>query len=215
VSAPADGVDWDAAERRERRRDLLAGPLLVGFFVGIVLLTGGLRLLDRRCCVDRDRRLPRARRAGTHRRPTEPAAARPGDCRSPAPGRLRAHADPGPELRGRADQQARYTARTAWVVWTLPLGPLGLVIGGDWDSRPVAAAVGAALVVGAAVAYGLWTRARLTQARRWLADPPGPPREAPPPTAAERWSTGRRVAVVVGSVFVLAVAAGFVLAVTD
>jgi hypothetical protein len=128
---------------------------------------------------------------------------------------LRAHADPGPELRGRADQQARYTARTAWVVWTLPLGPLGLVIGGDWDSRPVAAAVGAALVVGAAVAYGLWTRARLTQARRWLADPPGPPREAPPPTAAERWSTGRRVAVVVGSVFVLAVAAGFVLAVTD
>ncbi len=33
-------VDWDAVERQERRRDLLAAPLLVGWFAGIVLLTG-------------------------------------------------------------------------------------------------------------------------------------------------------------------------------
>ena len=35
------GVDRDEAERQERRHALLAAPLVVGFFAGIVLLTGG------------------------------------------------------------------------------------------------------------------------------------------------------------------------------
>lgn len=123
---------------------------------------------------------------------------------------LRAHADPGPELRVRTDTQARYTARTSWVVWTLPFGPLSLLLDGRWDRRPVAATVGAVLVVGAAVAYVSWWRGRLADARRWLAGPPGPPREPAPTTRAECWLTGRRVALVAGSAFVLALAAGLV-----
>lgn len=114
----------------------------------------------------------------------------------------------------RTDAQARYTARTSWVVRALPLGPLSLLLDGQWDRRPVAATVGAVLVVGAAVAYGSWWRGRVADARRWLADPPGPPREAATPTRAERWLTGRRVALVAGSAFVLALAAWLVVGLT-
>jgi hypothetical protein len=95
------------------------------------------------------------------------------------------------------------------------LGPLSLLLAGQWDDRPVAASVGALLVVGVAVVYGLWMRARLAQARHWLADPPGPPREPAPPTAVERWTSGWRVAAVVGAVFVMGLAAGLLLAFTD
>jgi hypothetical protein len=154
VSAPAD-FDWDEAERRERRRDLLAAPVLVGFFAGIVLLTGGfgfwtggaawtaiggfLGLAGLALSVSQSSRRQRERVSAAYR-----AQAR---C-APTP-------TPGAELRRRADVPTRYTARTSWVVWALPVGPLGLLIGGDWSTRPVAASIGAALVDGAAVAYGL------------------------------------------------------------
>lgn len=207
-----DGVDWSAAERRERLYDLLAAPLvLVGFFAGIVLLTGAfgfwtggsawvvvgtfLGLAGLALSAAQLSRPQRARTAATHR----------------IQAALRAHADLGPELRGRADAHARYTARTAWVVWAAPVGLLGLLIGGNWDSRPVAASVGAALVVGAAACYVVWMGTRLAQARRRLADPPGPPRDAPPETAAERWLTGRRFALAAVGFGVLAVLAGLVI----
>ena len=45
MSAPTTGIDWDEAERRERRRDLAVFPGLAAFFVGIVLLTGGYATL--------------------------------------------------------------------------------------------------------------------------------------------------------------------------
>lgn len=150
MSAPADGVDWGAAERRERRREVLAAPLLVGFFAGIVLLTGGfgswtggaawtaigvfLALAGLALSAAQLSRRQRDRVAAAYR----------------IQAALRAHADPGPEPRRRADAQARYTARTPWVGWAFVLGPLSLLIGGQWDVRPVAAAVGAALVVAAA-----------------------------------------------------------------
>jgi hypothetical protein len=174
-------VDWDEAERRERRRALLAAPLVVGFFVGIVLLTGGfgfwsggaawvvvggfLGLCGLTLSAAQLSRRQRERASAAHR----------------IQAALRAHADPGPGLRVRTDAQARYTARTSWVVWALPLGPLSLLLDGQWDRRPVIATVGAVLVVGAAAAYVTWWRGRVADARRWLADPPGPPREAAPP----------------------------------
>jgi hypothetical protein len=112
---------------------------------------------------------------------------------------LRHTVDPGPELRARVDGQARYLTQVRWAGWLVLLGPLGLLLGGQWDRRPVTAAVGAVLVVGVAAGYTRWWRARLADARRWLADPPGPPREASPPTTAERWLTGRRgLALLVG-----------------
>ena len=214
MSAPADGLDWDAAERRERRRDLLTAPLLVGFLAGIVLLTGGFGLWTGGAAWTGVGVLLALAGLALS---TSQLSRQQGDRLAAAyriQAALRTHADPGPELRRRADAQARYTARTAWVGWALPLGLLGVLIGGDWDRRPVAASVGAALVVGVAASYTLWMRARLAQARRWLADPPGPPREAAPPATAERWTTGRRAAVVVGSVTVLAVMAGLTLALT-
>jgi hypothetical protein len=58
-------------------------------------------------------------------------------------------------------------------------------------------------------------RTRLAQARRWLADPPGPPREPAPPTAAERWTSRWRVAAVAGVVSVTGLAVGLLLAFTD
>ena len=201
------GVDWDEAECQERRRDLLLGPGTVAFLAGIVLLTGGLgpvtgvaawALIGAFAVVGLLAMAvpePTLRRRGGSRRPYRVQAA------------LHCHADPGPELRVRTDTQARYTARTSWVVWAFPLGPLSLLLDGQWDRRPVAATVGAVLVVGAAVAYVSWWRVRVADARRWLAGPPGPPREPAPPTRAERWLTGRRVAFVAGSAFVLALAA--------
>ncbi len=207
------GVDRDEAERRERRRDLLAAPLLVGFFAGIVLLTGrfgfwtggaawaavgGLGLSGLALSAAQLSRRQRARATAAHQ----------------IQAALRAHADPGPELRVRADTQARYTARSAWVALVGWVVPLGFLLDGQWDTRPVAATVGAVLVVGAAAAHASWWRGRVADARRWLADPPGPPREPAPPTRAERWLAGRRVALVAGSVFALALAVGLVVGLT-
>jgi hypothetical protein len=50
-------------------------------------------------------------------------------------------------------------------------------------------------------------------ARRWLADPPGPPRELPPPV---RWATLVRWCAVLGAVFLgLGLVLGLVAGLTD
>jgi hypothetical protein len=36
---------------------------------------------------------------------------------------------------------------------------------------------------------------QVRQAQRWVADPPGPARDVPAPTAVDRWTGGRRVAL--------------------
>ncbi len=72
--------------------------------------------------------------------------------------------------------------------------------------------MGAVLVVGVAAAFVRWWRARLSDARRWLADPPGPPRDPPPPTTAERWLTGRRAAALLAGPVLLPALVGLALA---
>jgi uncharacterized membrane protein len=180
VTGPTRGIDWGEAERRQRRRDVLAAPGLVAFFAGIVLLTerfafwtGGsawvavgfiLAVIGMTAAAQSS---PRARARSSAGYRVQVA--------------LRHHVDPGPELRARADGQARYLTKVSWAGWLVLGGPLGLLLGGQWERRPVAAAVGAVLVVGVAAGYVRWWRARLADARRWMADPPGPSREAPPP----------------------------------
>jgi hypothetical protein len=209
MSTPAAEIDWDEAERRERRRDVLFAPGLMVFLIGLVLLSGRFAFLTGGAAwavvgallaffllmVVAAHLVPRLR---TRSAPAYRIQAA-----------LRQHADPGPELRCRADQQARYLAGTGRLGWLFMLGPLGVLLGADWD-RPIAAA----LVVGAASAWGLWWRRRLDAARRWVADPPGPSREAPPLSTRMRWLTGRRgVLIVVGTTLVVVLIAGLAAAV--
>lgn len=198
MTAPTGEIDWEDAERRERRRDLLVAPALIAFFAGIVLLTGGFGFWTGGTAwvvvggILAVIGMTAAAQSGTRARARRSAGYR-------IQAAVRHHADPGPELRARADGQARYLTKVSWAGWLVLLGPLGLLLGGQWDRRPVAAAVGAVLIVGVAAGYVRWWRARLADARRWVANPPGPSREAPPPTTAEHWLSGRRgLALLVG-----------------
>ncbi|MGY1847149.1 hypothetical protein [Blastococcus sp. SYSU DS1021] len=122
--------------------------------------------------------------------------------------------DPGPGLRERADVQARYQAGVGWLVWVLPAGPAALLPGARWD-RPVSTVPAALLVAGGAVGLTVWWRRRVAWARRWLADPPGPPREVPPPGRAERWFTRPRTALLaMAAVLVIGLLAGLVAGLT-
>jgi hypothetical protein len=142
VSAGASEIDWHEAERRERRRDVLVTPGIVAFFVGIVLLTGGFGFwtggvawaivgvfLVSLVLVS----------ASSHLVPRLHTRTSAGYRIQAA---LRQHVDPGPELRARTDRQARYLAGISWAGWLVVPGLLGLLLGGQWDRRPVAAAVG-------------------------------------------------------------------------
>jgi hypothetical protein len=209
VITPAREFDWAEAERRERRRDLLAIPGLVAFFVGIILLTGGFGFWSGGAAwavVGGFLAFILLMTAASHVIPRLRGNTSAGYRIQAA---LRHHVDPGPELGTRTDRQARYWAGIAWVGWGALLGPLGLLLGGQWD-RPLAASVGAVLMVGAAVGWVSWWRTRRVTARHWVADPPGPERKPPPLTTAERWMTGRRVAVVVGSLVALGLVIGLV-----
>jgi hypothetical protein len=209
VTTPAGEIDWADAERRERRRDLLALPVVVAFFVGVILLTGGFGFWSGGTAwavVGAFLAFIVVMTAASHVIARLRGNTSVGYRIQAA---LRHHVDPGPELRTRADRQARYWAGIAWVGWGALLGPLGLLLGGQWD-RPLIASVGAVLVVGAAVGWVRWWRTRQVTAQRWLVDPPGPEREPPPLTTAERWLTGRRVAVVIGSIVILGLVVGLV-----
>ncbi len=213
VTAPTGQIDWEDAERRERRHDLVAAPALVAFLAGIVLLTGGFGLWTGGTAwvvvggILSVIGMTAASQSGTRARARHSASYR-------IQAALRHHVDPGPELRTRADGQARYLTKVSWVGWLVLLGPLGLLLGGQWDRRPVAAAIGAVLVVGVAAGFVRWWRARLADARRWVANPPGPSREAPPPTRAEHWLTGRRAVALLVRLLLLGLIVGLVVAVT-
>jgi hypothetical protein len=211
MTAPTGEIDWDDAERRERRRDLLAAPGLIAFFAGIVLLTGGFGFWTGGTAwvvvgiILAVFGMTTAAQAGPRARVRRSAAYR-------IQAAVRHHVDPGPELRARADGQARYMVKVSWAGRLVLLGPLGLLLGGQWDRRPVAAAVGAVLVVGVAAGYVRWWRARLADARRWVANPPGPSREAPPQTTAEHWLTGRRGLALIVGLTLLALVVGLAVA---
>ena len=123
---------------------------------------------------------------------------------------VRHHVDPGPELRGRTDVAARNMAAIGWLAWFFPLILVSFFLMGRWD-RPLLAVPSALVLVAAVVAYVVWWRRQTAAARRWVEDPPGPDREAPPPTWLERWFTGRGLAWVLLGLLVFAVLSSLVL----
>jgi hypothetical protein len=139
------------------------------------------------------------------------ATAHPQRAGLPDPGRAESARRSRPELRVRADQQAQYLAGTGRLSWLILLGPLAVLLGGDWD-RPITAAIGAVLVVGTASAWALFWRRRVQAAVRWVADPPDRPGRCPL-SARLRWLTGRRVVLVVGTTVAVGLIAGLAAAV--
>ena len=86
------------------------------------------------------------------------------------------------------------------------------MIAEPWSSWKARAAASSQLEVEPTIRC--WWRARLADARRWVADPPGPSREAPPPTTAEHWLTGRRAVALLVGLLLLGLVVGVVVAVT-
>jgi len=116
------------------------------------------------------------------------------------------HVDPGPGLRNRADAYARRYALAGWLRWLLPFAAVYPLLQGRWDT-PALAVTGAVLMTASvAVAFARVRRVGAA-ADRWLADPPGPPREPEPQRSGDR----ELAIVLIALTGVLAVA--FVLAV--
>jgi len=109
---------------------------------------------------------------------------------------LRDHRDPGPELRDAADQLAGRYGRNSWGIWLWPFFAMVQALSIDW-LHPYRAAAAAVLFAAAAVAAAYDSRRLARTARRWLADPPGPPRGLPGRPALvlppETWTTGWRL----------------------
>ena len=187
----APETDWAAVEQRAWRTDLLVVPVLGAWFASVLALTGRFVLAGVGAwwllagylvlfCVllVLQRAVPRLRRNAELGHRVQYA--------------LRHHVDPGPGAREKTDVLARRTARTRWVTVTSPLVALAVLAGGRW-SHP-AVAVPAAVVFLAVTAAGvLQVDRQVRRAQRWVADPPGPLRDAPAPTAVDRWTTGRRL----------------------
>ena len=190
-------VDWDAAVRRERRRDAVAVLPLIGWAAGLVLL--------RRNWVSADHALTVALVVGaglgllgllvTFGVRT---AWSDGYRMKYA---IRERVDPGPGLRTRTDQLAEKQS-WRWYRWAVPFYALSVFARGRWDV-PGLAVPGAVLLVISAATVAVWAERSAKAANRWLADPPGPPRE---PEQPSRWTAQRQLTV-------FAVGAGVVLAV--
>ncbi|WP_369254595.1 hypothetical protein [Geodermatophilus amargosae] len=118
---------------------------------------------------------------------------------------LHTHTDPGPRLRERLDLAARRVVRLHWVGRFVPVLPLVLLLQADWD-RPGAVPAAVAVVGGYAVLRS-WHQRQTLAAARWVAEPPGPLREVPPPSWWEPWLGGRRLLGLV-ALYTLAVAVG-------
>jgi uncharacterized membrane protein len=204
VTEQVDEVDWDEVERRERRLGLVAFPVLVVVFASFVLLTGryafwegrsawvavggflGIVLVAQVVAAARGRTGPRARMlrfryALLHR------------------------VDPGPDVRGKVDVAARQMARMGWLWWVFPLTPASLLLGARWE-RPLTTVPAALLLVGATAWFVVYWRRMTAASRRWVASPPGPDREVPPPTRRERLMSGRGLKwLIIGLLGVVAV----------
>jgi hypothetical protein len=201
-------TDWAAVEHRARRADLLTLTVLGAWFASVTALTGrfvvagagrwwvvGGVLVLMSVLLVLQRQVPRLRRSAELGHRVQFA--------------LRHHVDPGNGAREKADTGARRLARLRWVVWLSPVVALAVLAGGRWDQPAVA--VPAALVFLAVVTAGVvHVHRQVREARRWVADPPGPAREVAPPSRLESWTTGRRAWIVVGVYLLLAVLAGLV-----
>jgi len=205
-------VDWAAEVRLARSRAALTAVVMVGWFAGILLLDGGFGafrgqtawlvvgsyvvvvgvvVLGVVLLV-----APRARRGRSTGLLTQVA--------------LREHADPGPAVRHRVDAVTRQLEATRWAGWwVVPLISVPFLVRGRWGA-PATAVPGALLVVLAVVAVGAQQRRLRADARAWAADPPGPPRDPPPVTGWERWTSGRRPLLIAAAAVVAALAVGTV-----
>ncbi|SDF82475.1 hypothetical protein SAMN05660662_3517 [Blastococcus aurantiacus] len=86
------------------------------------------------------------------------------------------HVDPGPGRRAPADRQAQQMAREWTWLLLLPLFLAPQLALASWER--LATAVPGAVLVSIGCVVLLADKLRLTRAaRRWLADPPGPPRD--------------------------------------
>jgi hypothetical protein len=104
---------------------------------------------------------------------------------------LREHVDPGPGLREKVDRQAAHLTRIVWFRWWLLLFiPTGVLVAAPWDDQPLIVVPSALVLVAGVVAWARSSRRLCAAARRWVADPPGPPREMPAPNRWERWISG-------------------------
>jgi hypothetical protein len=207
MSAPPAEIDWAQVEREERRRQWWGWPFLATFFIGMTLVRGrfvhwsgragwlalGIWMAVFVVLAGLSLVVPRLRTRNATAYRVQAA--------------LRRHLDPGPDLRARVDRMARYTAGRAWIAYLVLLGPAGMLLGGRWD-HPLPTAVGAVLLLVSTAAWSWWWLRLRTHARRWLADPPGPPREMPPVTRVERWTSGRRVVWIFLALLALAFACG-------
>jgi hypothetical protein len=202
---PADDgprVDWAEVERRGRWAGLLLPVLVIALGASRVLLTGNYAGLHGAAA----RWLLAAVVGVVLAAPAAAAVAPALRARLDAAARiqhaLRAHVDPGPELRARVDVLARRSLRLRWMGRALPVLPLSVLVQTDWDA---AAAVPAALVLLVAYcALALWHSRQREAAARWIAVPVGPVRPFPPVPWWEPWLGGRRL---------LALAAGYVVVV--
>ncbi|RBY89087.1 hypothetical protein DQ244_15105 [Blastococcus sp. TBT05-19] len=86
------------------------------------------------------------------------------------------HLDPGPGRRAAADHRARDMARGGWLLVMWPALLAVQAASGDFD-QPVAAGFGIALFGITLASLVPYTVRRWRAGRRWLADPPGPPRD--------------------------------------
>lgn len=180
-------ADRHVLERRARRQRWLAPPLFTGWAAAFVVVLGG--------------RFPAL--LGPARAYLVLAAAALSLTAAAVPGRgpeargrsaeallvqqaLRDHVDPGPGLRARVDRQARQLTAVEWMALVYPLLALSFVDDAPWH-RPALAVPAFAVVAASAVALAAYTVRSARDARRWLADPPGPPRALPPPGRRAGW----------------------------
>ncbi|UOY02748.1 hypothetical protein [Blastococcus sp. PRF04-17] len=208
MTETGESVDWAAVERRERRSGGPAFLVSAAFFAAIVLLTGrfvlregsaawlavgiflaGFALLQA-VVVLRARTGPRARMLRFRYA-------------------LRHRVDPGPGVRERVDVAARQLSGMRTLGWIFPLTPAALLLGARWD-RPLTTVPAALVVAGATVAFVVHWRRTTAAARRWVADPPGPAREVPPPTRRERLTSGRGLLWLLVGTLVIGVGVGLV-----
>ena len=201
--APARQPDWDAVERRGRRAGLLLPTLVIALGWSRVLLSGdyaGLHGAAARwllaVVVVLVLAAPLAAEVVPWLRARRTTALRMEHA-------LRAHADPGLELRTRVDVLARRTMRLRWMGRLLPVLPLSVLLQAEWD-RPSALPAAVVLVV-AYAALARWHHRQVAAASRWLAEPVGPPRAAPPVPWWEPWIGGRRLLGLAAAYVVLVV----------
>jgi hypothetical protein len=190
-------VDWDAAVRRERRRDAVAVLPVIGWAAGVVLLC--------RNWVSPDRALTVALLVGAALGllgllvTVGVRSVRPDGYRMNYA--IRELVDPGPGLRRRTDHLAEKRSWRSYR-WAIPSYALSLFARGRWDV-PELAVPGAVLLLISGATVVFWAERFAKAADRWLADPPGPSREPEPPS---RWPAQRQLTV-------FAVGAGVLLAV--